>query len=161
MSLAETLVTDRTQADVDRVGELKTKIAEGGFDALTAAEQAEYMAGMRGAYNYTDLNRVGSACAALHELFTMAGVALPGYTTPKTDWDVSDVPTAAQMGAYLANVAAFKSAAALVQTIPESMDRLDYEGANDIEKLLLDAEDAVKVLMRDWLYSGEFMSGEF
>lgn len=161
MSLADTLVTDRTQADVDRVDALKTKIAEDGFSSLTAEEQAEYMGGMRGAYNYNDLNRVGNACVWLHELFTMAGVALPGYTTPKTNWAVSDVPTTAQMNAYLANIAAFKSAAALTQIIPESMNRLGFEGANDIEKLLLDAEDVVKALMRDFLYSGEFEAGEF
>ena len=52
-----TLVTDRTQADVERVRELAAK----GFAAMTAAEQAEWLTGMKGAYNAADLNRVGIA----------------------------------------------------------------------------------------------------
>ena len=42
-----TLVTDRTQADVERVRELAAK----GFAAMTADEQAEWLAGMKGTYN--------------------------------------------------------------------------------------------------------------
>lgn len=52
-----TLVTDRTQADVERVRELAAK----GFSAMTSDEQAEWLAGMKGAYNASDLNRVGTA----------------------------------------------------------------------------------------------------
>lgn len=36
MSVIDTLVYDRTQADVDRVFTLKNKILTGGLDALTA-----------------------------------------------------------------------------------------------------------------------------
>lgn len=61
MSVIDDLIYDRTQADVDRVYELKGKILAGGLSALTDAEKTEYMAGMKGAYNYTDLNRVGQA----------------------------------------------------------------------------------------------------
>ena len=59
MSVIDTLVYDRTQADVERVFTLKNKILTGGLTALTAEEKAEYMAGMKGAYNYGDMNRVG------------------------------------------------------------------------------------------------------
>ena len=59
MSVIDELIFDRTQADVDRVFELKNKILTGGgLSALTPEEQTEYMAGMKGAYNATDFNRI-------------------------------------------------------------------------------------------------------
>lgn len=58
-----TLITDRTQADVDRVRELIKKIMVG---TASESELAEFnSAAMKGAYNYTDLNRVTAAMEAL------------------------------------------------------------------------------------------------
>lgn len=59
MSIIDNLVYDRTQADVDRVFTLKNKILTEGLSSLSAEEKNEYMAGMKGAYNYGDMNRVG------------------------------------------------------------------------------------------------------
>ena len=56
-TIIDNLVTDRTQADVERVKALAAK----GFAAMTSDEQAEWLAGMKGAYNASDLNRVGTA----------------------------------------------------------------------------------------------------
>lgn len=53
-TVIDTLIYDRTQADVNRVFNLKNKILTEGLNALSAEEKAEYMAGMKGAYNYTD-----------------------------------------------------------------------------------------------------------
>ena len=57
MSIVDELITDRTQADVTRVRELALK----GWANLTEEEKAEWNAGMKGAYNATDLNRVTQA----------------------------------------------------------------------------------------------------
>ena len=57
MSILDSLITDRTQEDVQRWSALAAK----GYSAMTEAEKAEWDAGMKGAYNYTDLNRV-TAC---------------------------------------------------------------------------------------------------
>ena len=57
MSIIDTLITDRTQADVNRVLTLSAK----GWAAMTAAEKEEFEAGMKGAYKATDLNRVNAA----------------------------------------------------------------------------------------------------
>lgn len=57
MSIIDTLITDRTQADVNRALALSAK----GWAAMTAAEREEFAAGMKGAYNATDLNRVNAA----------------------------------------------------------------------------------------------------
>lgn len=56
-TIIDNLITDRTQADVERVKALAAK----GFAAMTAAERAEWLTGMKGAYNASDLNRVGTA----------------------------------------------------------------------------------------------------
>ena len=72
-TIIDTLIYDRTQADVDRVFTLKTKILTEGLNALSAEELAEYMAGMKGAYNYTDMNRVGQAVAYIADRM----IALP------------------------------------------------------------------------------------
>lgn len=58
-----TLITDRTTADVARVHELAVK----GYAGMTAAELAEWLAGMKGAYNDVDLNRVGTALNYLRD----------------------------------------------------------------------------------------------
>ena len=53
-----TLVTDRSQADVDRIRELIAK----GWAAMTPEEQQAFnAASSKGSYNYTDLNRVTAA----------------------------------------------------------------------------------------------------
>ena len=53
-----TLVTDRSQADVDRIRELIAK----GWAAMTPEEQQAFNAATsKGSYNYTDLNRVTAA----------------------------------------------------------------------------------------------------
>jgi hypothetical protein len=45
-TIIDTLITDRTQADVARAEELSAK----GFAAMTANERAEWLAGMKGAW---------------------------------------------------------------------------------------------------------------
>lgn len=57
MSIIDTLITDRTQADVNRALALSAK----GWAAMTAAEREEFEARMKGSYNATDLNRVNAA----------------------------------------------------------------------------------------------------
>lgn len=61
--IIDDLITDRTQADVARVVALRAI----GYDNMTAEEKAEYAAS-KGAYNYTDLNRVGNAIVYVKNL---------------------------------------------------------------------------------------------
>lgn len=72
-----TLVTDRTQADVSRVKQVAEKIKNG---TASESELAEFNnAAMKGAYNYTDLNRVTAAMEALKAKLEGYGYAVPGY----------------------------------------------------------------------------------
>lgn len=78
-----TLITDRTQADVDRVKAIAKKIENG---TASESELAEFNgAAMKGAYNYTDLNRVTAAMDALKTKLEGYGYAVPGYQRIKID----------------------------------------------------------------------------
>ena len=82
-TIIDTLITDRTAADVARVEELATK----GFAAMTADERAEWLGGMKGAYNASDLNRVGAALNYLAARLAPNCGTDTGWTA-KTDWAV-------------------------------------------------------------------------
>lgn len=74
------LIYDRTPEDVAEVRRLLAKLDPETGDGLTAAEQAKWDAGLKGAYNFTDLNRVESAVKTLAAALTSAGY--PVEVTP-------------------------------------------------------------------------------
>lgn len=125
-------VYNRAQKHVDRLKQLRSK----GYENLTASEKAEYHGSAAlGAYNVSDLNRVESAVA---ELATKLGLTL----TTKTDWNRANWFTPQNGDRYIANVVAIRDAALVIDstlvfpTMPTSMHKLTYEGANAIEKTL-------------------------
>lgn len=161
MSVIDNLVYDRTQADVDRVFTLKNKILTGGLTALTAEEKTEYMVGMKGAYNYGDMNRVGQAVAYIADRMTALPGELNAYraekgvgddpnyevpydpstvvVSPKTDWAMGDTPTQSLVAAFLNNLTVLRKQLDLPSTapaVPSSLDNLTYTTANEIEYLL-------------------------
>ena len=160
-TVIDTLITDRTQADVDRVLELRRKALEnGGFPALTSEEKAEFIAGMKGAYNHSDMIRAGNACNFLYQLFTDAGYALSGFTTPVTDYSYEDYLRQADAQNYLNNIRVFHDVAQLDTDVPYSMDYFTFESANAIEETLVLADDFISRLNTSNLYAGELFAGE-
>jgi hypothetical protein len=146
-----TLVTDRTQADVERVRELAAK----GFAAMTAAEQAEWLAGMKGAYNASDMNRVGTALNYLAaRLSSICGKSITW--TAKTDWAVTDIITASQAEAYRKQVQSIRDALAYPAGTPDApqLARLTYTGANDIERILKLCEDLIVNVAKSFRHTG-------
>ncbi len=177
MSVIDNLIFDRTQADVDRVYELKNKILSGGLSSLTDAEKTEYMAGLKGAYNYTDLNRVGEAVSYLAQQMKTLPQRVAAYSAargggndvtialpydpdgiavnPKTDWVVTDIPMQAAMETYLANLTVLRGQFTLpadAPTVPMAMRNLTFSTANDIEYLLY-LINAVLVELEQSLYN--------
>ena len=146
-----TLVTDRTQADVERVRELAAK----GFSAMTSDEQAEWLAGMKGAYNASDLNRVGTALNYLAgRLASICGKSITW--TAKTDWAVTDIITASQAEAYRKQVQSIRDALAYPAGTPDApeLGRLNYTGANDIERILKLCEDLIVNVAKAFRHTG-------
>ena len=157
MSVIDTLVTDRTEADVSRYSELRDK----GWAEMTTAEKAEWVAGMKGAYNASDLNRVASAMSYLSQRFASAGYSVP--VSSPTDWANGDIPRKDDLDTYLDDLRRIRAALAVMDTTPEapeSMDYLTWAKANDIEKILVDVDDALGRLLLSPFYSGEIYSGE-
>lgn len=149
------LITDRTAADTQRKKELAAK----GYANMTTAEKTEWNAGLKGAYKYSDLNRVGQACADMYAALTEAGYAVPGYTALPINWARGDRPTPADLQTYLATVAAIKAALPTATPIPSTMRRITVEDANNIEKMLLEVEDILNRIARTYVRSGVYHSG--
>ena len=142
------LITDRVQADVDRVAALAARVSAG---TATDAEKTEWASDLKGAYNASDLNRVGAA------------VAYAVTVNPKQDWTGSDIPTAGQMAAYLRDVAALRGAIAVMASTPptpDSANNLTWQEANNIEQILLDVDELLTRMAAAWFYSGELYAGE-
>lgn len=151
------LITDRTAADAARAAELDAK----GWESMTAAERTEWSGEPKGAYNASDLNRVGSAVQYLAGRFTEQGYVVT--VVPRTDWEASDVPTEDEWALYLANVAALRAQIAAKPTtpaLPETIAGLTVDGANAIEQVLKDLDELLTNAERAWYYSGELFAGE-
>lgn len=136
MSIIDTLVTDRTAADVEN----KTN---------------------KGFYNAYDLNRVGAAVQYIAERFASHGYAVT--VSPKTDWLASDIPTASDLETYRQNIATLRGLIAVMKSTPETpetMRFLDYIKANDIERILLDLDTLLTNAALVWYQSGEIYAGE-
>lgn len=150
------LITDRTQADVSRVKTLAAK----GWAGMTEDEQAEWLGSLKGSYDYTDLNRVTAAMDYLDARLDAFGYS-SGYTPVKSGlWTVTDIPTGEQLEAYRQNVEKLRAVVNAYPETPESMAHLTYEGANDIEKILLTADGLITNMMAAWFYSNDVYSGE-
>lgn len=150
-------IDNRSAFDVGKVNAFKKKIENG---TITQEELSEWMTGMVGAYNYTDLNRVEEAVSdlasmlvsipdELREYGAAIGVAwdnffnqpydVGNYTDveTKTNWTGTDIPSSSDMGRYLANIVLLREAFyANYPNLPTSMEGLTFEGANAIEKSL-------------------------
>lgn len=150
-TIIDTLVTDRTVDDVARVHELAVK----GYAGMTAAELAEWLGGMKGAYNAADLNRVGAALNYLRDRLT--GICGRDITwQAKTDWAQTDVITAAQGSAYhdqISDVRAALTYPANAPDVPE-IALLTYAGANDIERILTICETLIDNVINAFRYTG-------
>lgn len=151
------LITNRTAADVERYQYLKNK----GFDNLTDAEKAEWLSNMKGAYNYSDLNRVEAAVLYVADRLREYGYHLTIET--HGEWSMGDVPTLADMTKYLANVKAIRTAFATLSTtpqVPDNMHHLSYQKANNIEQIIFDVDYLITNMMNSMFYSNDLISGE-
>lgn len=125
------LITDRTYADCERAQHLLDKMHSG--EALTAAETAEYYAGLRGSYTMPiDWNRVETAVSIVSQSLGL------GLVT-KTNWTYQDIATVDEIERYLGNIRRIYDAMddkSGLEEPPTIDDWIDYKAANKIEKIL-------------------------
>ncbi len=103
----------------------------------------------KGGYNCSDLNRVERAVAEISDLYSL------GLTT-KTDWTMWDMPTQSDLERYISNIETIRGYWLPDTIIPDSMAKLTYVGANNIEKVLSEALSDLDMVYR----SGDLLSGE-
>lgn len=136
MSTIDSLITDRTQADVIN-----------GTD--------------KGYYNAEDLNRVGAAVEYVAGRFAAYGYAVS--VSPKKDWVIEDIPRESDMVKYLAEVEQLRSLVSVMPTTPETpedMEGLWWWEANHIEQILKDLDLLLSNMAAAWMHSGEIYAGE-
>ena len=154
------LVTDRTLVDVLRWRTLRDK----GYANMTETERAEWDAGnMKGAYNVSDLNRVGAALNYLRDRLAETSYMSQVAFVAKTSWAVTDIPTASNLSDYLSCVAVIREALAQFATTPATPTNtggLDYQEANDIEKILVDVDQLITNMLAARYFCAELYSGE-
>ena len=186
MSIIDTLITNRTQADVLRLQELTEK----GLENMTSEELAEWFGhevgylfdanedflvdssgadllvvtkagtGHMGAYNASDLNRVGQAILYAAGLYSQYGYNL--VVNPKTDWSNADYPTSSQMQAYLDDIQTIRNVVAAFPTTPdapETMEGIDWKTANSIEQIMIDMDKIIPILIKTFIPCGEALCG--
>ena len=159
------LITDRTAHDVERWKVLRDK----GWDGMTESEKKEWMgeitptpSAAKGMYTHKDLNRVESAVKVLSERLTNLGY-MNELIEVKTDWSYEDEVTRGVMERYYYNVAAIRKHSTLYSDTPEAPtidQNLNYERANNIERILADIDEISTLIPKSWYYVGEVMSGE-
>lgn len=171
------LIRDRTRSDVQRVYDLNAKWAVTDDVVVwtgTQGELDEWMAGLKGAYNAVDMNRVETAVKYLAGRLEEHGVPLGLIVN--TDWKRKDIPflkpdgDAYQWGRYLGNVKAladnleemniplYDYYSVFTEPLdPPSPDwkSMDYLKANQIEKVLTELERRIDWMeLFDWYRKG-------
>lgn len=158
MSVIDTLITDRNLGDVNRVAYL---LEQWNRQLITDEEAAEWENDLKGTYNASDLNRVGTAVAYIRDLLAAYGYVV--NVNPKTDWTDADIPTADQLAAYLADIVTIRAAVPQPSSTPNppaTMDRLTYISANNIEKILQATDNIIERMVASFIYSGTVFSGQ-
>lgn len=149
------LITDRTQADANRVYALARK----GWANMTLAEQIEWETALKGAYNYTDLNRVGEAINRIAEELHRFGY----YPTvsPKINWQENDDILVADIEHYLADIEVIRSVLANLPSTPRTPAQVKtIAEANAIEQILVDKITIMNNTEQAWFYSADLYVGE-
>lgn len=155
----ENLITDRTILDYERWRTLRDK----GYENMTEAERAEFAGDMKGAYNASDLNRVGEVLNYLRDRLTAAGYLGGNEFAARVDWTVGEIPTAEQFSDYIVAVHTVREAMSQKETTPpapENIGSLDYEGANHIEIILIDIEELITKMRAARFFFGDLFCGE-
>lgn len=151
------LIYDRTADDVAEVLRLTQKAFAG---TLTDEEKTMWLAGMKGAYDAIDMNRVAAAVSTLSGLLNAAGYK---NEVSAQNFAEGEDSTKEKYSVYLSNVQTLRDAIAVRVTTPElpaADAKLDYIGANNIEKILADLDELLGWMTYSRKYCGTFAAGQ-
>ena len=151
-------ITDRTLKDVERWKTLHSK----GWAGMNEAERLEWMSSMKGCYGISDMNRVEEAVEILSARLRELGYLHPTPSV-KTNWSIEDIPSKTDFDRYFGNVAVLRNAIPLHPSTPEAPNtsiRLNFERANELEKILENIDIATQNLQKSLFYAGDIFTGE-
>lgn len=151
------LIYDRTADDVAEALRLTQKAFAG---TLTNEEKTVWLAGMKGTYDAIDMNRVAAAVSTLSGLLNAAGYK---NEVSAQNFVEGEDSTDEKYTAYLSNVQTLRDAIAVRASTPElpaADAKLDYVGANNIEKILADLDELLGWMTYSRKYCGTFAAGQ-
>lgn len=151
MDILKTLITDRTSQDVE---ELKSILA-----SRNTPEDFD-LAKHKGAYNYTDWNRVVWTIRTIRSALNDLGFAVVLPTLQEAD--STHIPTRVEGNTLLECLRTLQEVlpSATTLSVPDTLDNLTYQKANEIEQILLDLGTTILRIEDGWFYSGELYTGE-
>lgn len=160
------LIYDRTKSDETASAAIRKSYQTlGNWSGLTDTERAQLE---RGTLTYNTLNRVESAVKLLAAALTAAGYpveitpVLKGGKAEDREWQEGDVLYRPQWTTYLDNVQKLRDAYyTLAETgeLPAPEDKLNYQGANTIEKILADIDLLIDCMKASYRRCGTFRAG--
>ncbi len=78
-------------------------------------------------------------------------------------WSAGDIPRKSDLDRYLRNIRLLRDAVAVYPSTPSAppgMDRLTWQEANSMEKILADLDEIITNMAAAWFYSGDLYAGE-
>lgn len=157
MGIIETLITDRNASDVLDLANLLSIP----YEKWTEEQKEKFGLGnSKGAYNASDLNRVGAAVNYVAGLLTDWGY--PYYPDMRTDWAADDYFYAADLRNYLAAVEGLRQRLAARESTPLTPDEVrNHQQANDIEKIIEDVHLLLQNMIAELPYADMIYSGAY
>lgn len=116
----------------------------------------------KGAYNYTDLNRVENNCEYVMNLLNNSGLFyIPVTIEVKTDWNVRDIPHIKEINRIRQNIITLKNGMRLGKEYKEIefSNTMDYIKANILEKDLEMIKDIIESCQRELRKCNTFYCG--
>lgn len=148
------LITDRTQADVDAAIAMADKIKAG---QATAAEIAEFLDMPRGKITPAHLNRIVGALKAVADSLTEYGY--PVAIDSRSDWTYADDFLSEDLALMLADLEQLRSAIHTdAPAVPQDLAR--WQEANDYESIIGTIDNAIQQMVAGWYELGEIYAGE-
>jgi len=137
--LWQTPVLDRSQADVNHAKELW----DIGYNNLTDTQKAEYIAGLKGSLNTSDLLRIENNIQLLSDVLELNLTTYNG--------NVPDIPNATYYDNLLSNVESIRSAYTIYDNTPATPSEPinEFLKVNSIEQILT---DVYKILNSNFHY---------
>lgn len=172
--IIDEMITDRTQADVDEVYALKAKFkvvdSVGSYISIkeiegkylvfigTQTELDKYMGGLKGAFNHTDLNRIGNAILYLKMLANSIG--LYPNLIGKNDWNPNvEYVNPTDIANMLNDLRLLKSATGISEEVPNNLNRMTFDTANLLETIIVKAYEKLSFEHAKMNHSGTTYSG--